>query len=384
MSHERIAEELAGGKEPIVLIYAFNGTGKTRLSVAYKNVTKREDGRHAGVYYNAYSEDLFVWDNDLENEEANVQLDIRKSSLNRFHSALSEDDIRDKLNRFRPSYRFDFIQHDNPEEGIKSVMFFHEVADPNDPNKVAKVPVKISRGEERVFVWCFFLALFDVEGWADEQSAHFFIDDPVSSLDDHNIFITASTIYDLIDEHLGNRKFVITTHHFGFFAILSDMLTKGEKASKFNRQTRICTLSLKNGEVSVETCRDDVFLYHLRLLQLLDAAYATNQVKSYHFALLRQILENISSFLGVAQFGYVLRQIGIEDADDVATIVNVMSHKKVYYFESDDLVPDTMAIFERVFLGLKQKYQFVLHTPQPNSVVQSAAPVSAPAAGANS
>lgn len=371
MSHEVIAAELAEAKEPIVLIYAFNATGKTRLSVAYKNATKDGDGKHAGVYYNAYSEDLFVWDNDLENGETNVQLDIRKSSLNQFHSSLTEDDIRDKLNRFRPSYRFDFIPHDNPEDGIKSVMFFHEVADPADPNKVSKVPCKISRGEERIFIWCFFLALFEVEGWADKQSSHFFIDDPVSSLDDHNIFITASTIYDLIEEHHEKRKFVITTHHIGLFSILSDMLTKGEKASKFKKLTRVCTLSLKNDKVSLESCRNEVFLYHLRLLQVLDRAYGAGEVKSYHFALLRQVLENIASFLGKGQFGYVLQQIGISDAEEVATIVNTMSHKKVYYFESDELVPDTLAIFEKVFKGLKDKYQFVLHTPAVEPLAQA-------------
>jgi hypothetical protein len=79
--------------------------------------------------------------------------------------------------------------------------------------------------------------------------------------------------------------------------------------------------------------------------------------------LLRQVLENIASFLGVGQFGYVLTQIGIDDEDEVAMIVNTMSHKKVYYFESDDLKPDTLATFEKVFIGLKEKYQFVLHTP---------------------
>ena len=365
MSHDLIAKELAATKEQIVLIYAFNATGKTRLSVAYKNATKDADGKHAGVYYNAYSEDLFVWDNDSDNWETNVQLDIRKSSLNRFHSSLSEDDIRKKLRRYRPDYRFDFIPHDNPEDGIKSILFFQEVADPGDPNIVVKVPRKISRGEERIFVWCFFLALFEVEGWADKQSSHFFIDDPVSSLDDHNIFITASTIYDLLEEHHERRKFVITTHHIGLFSLLSDMLTKGEKASTFKRQTRVCTLSRKGDEVSLENCRNDVFLYHLRLLQVMDQAHAAGEVKAYHFALLRQVLENVASFLGVAQFGYVLKQIGIDDADEVATIVNTMSHKKVYYFESDELVPDTLAIFEKVFMGVKEKYQFVLHTPEP-------------------
>jgi len=372
MSHELIAKELAGAKERITLIYAFNATGKTRLSVAYKDATKDEDGTHAGVYYNAYSEDLFVWDNDAENTEANVQLDIRKSSLNQFHSSLTEDDIRDKLKRFRPNYRFDFVPHENPEDGIKSVMFYHEVADPNDPNKVSKVPFKISRGEERIFVWCFFLALFEVEGWADKQSSHFFIDDPVSSLDDHNIFITASTIYDLIEEHHEKRKFVITTHHIGFFSILSDMLTKGEKASKFKKLTKAYTLSLKNDEISLETCQKDVFLYHLRLLQVLDQAHAAGELKAYHFALLRQILENVASFLGVGQFGYVLKQIGIIDADEVATIVNTLSHKKVYYFESDELSADSLKTFEKIFTGLKDKYQFVLHTPAPSAATAAA------------
>jgi hypothetical protein len=363
MSHALIAKELAESKEQIVLIYAFNATGKTRLSVAYKDATKRPDGNHAGVYYNAFSEDLFVWDNDPDNGEMNVRLDIRKSSLNRFHGSLSEDDVRRMLNRYRPDYRFDFIPHDNPEDGIKSIIFFHEVADPEDPNKISKVPFKISRGEERIFVWCFFLALFEVEGWADQQSSHFFIDDPVSSLDDHNIFITASTIFDLIEEHHEKRKFVITTHHIGLFSILSDMLTKGEKASKFLKRTRVCTLSRKGGEISLEHCRNDVFLYHLRLLQVLDGARTAGEVKAFHFALLRQVLENVASFLGVGRFGYVLKQIGIVDEEEVASIINIMSHKKVYYFESDELQRDTLAIFEKVFTGVKEKYQFVLHAP---------------------
>jgi hypothetical protein len=370
MSHDLLAKELVTGKERITLLYAFNATGKTRLSVAYKNATKDGDGNHTGVYYNAYSEDLFVWDNDSENGEVNVQLVIRKSSLNRFHSSLTEDDIRAKLNRYRPNYRFDFIPHGNPEDGIKSVMFFQEVADPKDPNKVSKVPFKISRGEERIFVWCFFLALFDVEGWADKQSSHFFIDDPVSSLDDHNIFITASTIYDLVDEHHEKRKFVITTHHIGLFSILSDMLKKGEKASTFKKQTRVCTLVRRGDEVSLESCGNDVFLYHLRLLQVLDRAHASDEVKAYHFALLRQVLENVASFLGVGQFGYVLKQIGIDDPDEVASIINTMSHKKVYYFESDELVPDTLETFKKVFVGVKAKYQFVLHTPAAEPPVQ--------------
>lgn len=361
MMLEEIANELVGTKERIILIYAFNATGKTQLSVAYKDATKHEDGTHAGVYYNAFSEDLFTWNND------DTLLEIKESSLNRFHNDFNEDAVREKLSRYRPTYRFRFIPHDNPEKGYKSVLFFKEVTNDNDPNEIQEVPIKISRGEERIFVWCFFLALFDVDGWAGKQSSHFFIDDPVSSLDDHNIFITASTIIDLIEEHFKKRKFIITTHHLGLFSILADWLRKGEKAETFKKHTKLYTLSAKNEDLALERCDNDVFLYHLRLLQLLDHAHANNEVKSYHFALLRQVLENIASFLGVGQFSYVLRQIGIEDDDEIANIINTLSHKRVYYYESDELTSDSKTIFDSVFTNLKSKYNFVLHSSVENA-----------------
>ena len=84
-------------------------------------------------------------------------------------------------------------------------------------------------------------------------------------------------------------------------------------------------------------------------------------VRAYHFALLRQVLENVASFLGVGQFSYVLNQIGITEPSRVADIVNALSHKKVYYYESDIVVQDNLDIFEEVMSGLLAKYNFVLH-----------------------
>ena len=49
---------------------------------------------------------------------------------------------------YNPKYKFDFNLHDDPEKGIESVTFFID--------EKTKAPIKISRGEERVFVWCFF------------------------------------------------------------------------------------------------------------------------------------------------------------------------------------------------------------------------------------
>ena len=83
---EDISVELRDDPSEIQLLYGFNAVGKTRLSVAYKDVTKLEDGSHAGMYYNAYSEDLFVWNNDIENDEAEIRLTVLPSSLSRLHA----------------------------------------------------------------------------------------------------------------------------------------------------------------------------------------------------------------------------------------------------------------------------------------------------------
>lgn len=73
----------------VQLIYAFNGTGKTRLSREFKQViapTLEGDDHDDGettepsasnvLYYNAFTEDLFYWDNDLINN-AQPKLKIR-------------------------------------------------------------------------------------------------------------------------------------------------------------------------------------------------------------------------------------------------------------------------------------------------------------------
>lgn len=358
MTLDEIAKALKKDAARIILAYAFNATGKTQLCVSYKNATKNEDGSHTGVYYNAYSEDLFVWNNDEENAGEGIRLSVLPSSLSRFHTLLTEDNIRDKLKPYKPKYGFalNFNEYD-PEKGIESISFFVPNQNPDEDQK----SIKISRGEERIFVWCFFLALFEVEGWADRQSSHFFIDDPVSSLDDHNIFVTAATLFDLIESQYDKRKIIVTTHHMGLFSILSDWLTKGEKKDKFKKVTKLYILSSKSGSLELESCRQDVFLYHLRILQQLDIARQAKDVRAYHFVLLRQVLENVASFLGVGQFSYVLSQIGIDDPSRSADIVNALSHKKIYYYESDMVVPDNLDIFDEVMDGLLGKYNFVLH-----------------------
>lgn len=356
---DNIACELRDDPSGVHLLYAFNSVGKTRLSVAYKNATKSDDGTHTGIYYNAYSEDLFYWNNDIENDEADIRLVVLQSRLSKFHANLNELYVREKLKPYRPSFDFRFNMHSDTAKGIESISFFPKGQQSGDESYVPSI--KISRGEERIFIFCFFLAMMEVQDWAEIQTRHIFIDDPVSSLDDHNIFVTAAILYDLIEEHFGERKIIIATHHVGLFSTLSDWLKKGEKSSRYNTNTKASILSSKHGEVSLETHKSDVFLYHLRVLQLLEQAQQKNDVRAYHLSLLRQVLESVSSFLGVGQISFTLKCIGFEDPDETARILNTLAHKNVYYYESDQLVPDVLSLFDEILEKLNRHYAFVTH-----------------------
>ncbi|GEN26092.1 anticodon nuclease [Halomonas cupida] len=352
MSLDDIAKEIQGMDESIVLIYAFNGTGKTQLSVAYKNYTKeRNGGQHSGVYYNAYSEDLFVWDNDEENDGADIRLKILPSRLNQFHSFIydDEDAVMEKLAQYNPCFRFRLNPYDDLEKGIESVTFYNEGEE--------ETPIKISRGEERIFVWCFFLSLLDVDGWANEQDAHIFIDDPVSSLDDHNIFLTADTLYQLVEQSYKKKSIIITTHHIGLFSILANRLTEGEKSGRYKNLTGLRILKRTDVGVVLDVPQRNVFLYHLHLLQVLKEA-SDRQLYTYHFSLLRQLLENVASFLGTRAPGYTLRKIGIVNSEEVMHVINMHSHKSVYYDQTEMMSDHEAGLFKEIYNKLVEKFQF--------------------------
>lgn len=346
-----IAKQLNGANQPIMLIYAFNSTGKTKLSVEYKNITK-VDGNHSGVYYNAYSEDLFRWDNDEQNGNENMRLEILESSLNPYFSAIIENPelLNERLAPYQPKYLYEFDKNPNPEIGISAVRFSREGAN----------NIKISRGEERIFIWCFFLALFEADAWTGEQDAHIFIDDPVSSMDDFNIFITANSIIDLINDKIhpnSEKRIFITTHHVGLFSILSDRLMNS--GHRNNTQRKI--LSTRDNELELKNHDKDVFLYHLYLMQLLNESIKQEKVVGYHFIVLRQLLEIISSFLGTGGIKKTLKEIGYNDnLEMISNQVNALSHKDGR-MQPVELNPGDENLLIEIYNNINTKYNFIIH-----------------------
>lgn len=181
---DRLRDDL--NNQDFVLLYAYNGTGKTRISMAFKNRGKRggEDRRDT-LYFNAFTEDLFYWDNDLEHDRERI-LKINSSSkfFTGFQELALEKRIESYLERYA-EFKFDIVYE-------KWAIVFSRGEASN---------IKISRGEENIFIWCIFLAICELA--IDKDSAYdwvkyIYIDDPISSLDDNNAIAVATDLANLL------------------------------------------------------------------------------------------------------------------------------------------------------------------------------------------
>ena len=80
--------------------------GKTRLSMAFKDLGKKGRSQRDTLYFNAFTEDLFIWDNDLENDSERV---LRINTDSRFFNGLAELAMENRIRNFLHRYAdFDF------------------------------------------------------------------------------------------------------------------------------------------------------------------------------------------------------------------------------------------------------------------------------------
>ena len=59
----RLRQDLNGPRKSahVVLLFAYNRTGKTRLSMEFKDIGKRQNNSQADtLFFNAFTEDLFT------------------------------------------------------------------------------------------------------------------------------------------------------------------------------------------------------------------------------------------------------------------------------------------------------------------------------------
>jgi len=359
------------GKSPFVLIYAFNGTGKTRLSTAFKDLAKVVDAdgqttKRDTLYFNAFTEDLFNWDNDLKHDRQRV-LELNNDS--KFFEGLRELEMEVKIGKLLDRYTdFNFyIDYDRrKKKGVKNdrdhadqllrpaVTFFRKREANGDP-----IPIKVSRGEENIFVWCFFLAFLQLALDGDpayEWVENIYIDDPVSSLDENNAIIIGNHLVQLYREAKRPIPTVVSTHHTLFFNVLHYELK--------NHISRPAQYILKRdrdtGGFRLREQRSDTpQFYHVAALAELWEMAEAGTVRTFHFNVLRSILEKTAFFHGYSHFSMCIKT----DDNDVDGVllqryVDLLSHGKYSMYEPIEMGDDTMDKFRTVLRGFVERHPF--------------------------
>ncbi len=330
-----------------VLVYAYNGTGKTRLSTAFKDQGKNGDERDT-LYFNAFTEDLFQWDNDLKNDRERV-LKINRDS--HFFAGLGELEmdtrIRPLLNRYAD---FDFRIDTTEWE----VSFSREVEIDGTLSTVEDI--KVSRGEENIFIWCFFLAIVQLVldgAEAYKWVKYVYIDDPISSLDEHNAITVANHLSQLLLKAGNNTpRTVISTHHTLFFNVLGNELRR--KAKKI----LLCRDVAGQGFLLRDT-GNTPFFQHVFNLAELDEAQKSGKLYTHHFNMLRSILEKTASFHGYPTFGHCVRPTG-DDAEKTlhTRVVNIMSHGNYSLYEPVEMLEENKALFRTILEDFRKTFPF--------------------------
>ena len=371
-----IAEQLRASDKKVQLIYAFNSSGKTRLSRAFKElVAPKINGGPEGdgdeeddssqlkvLYYNAFTEDLFYWDNDLA-EDLAPKLIIQPNTFTRW-ALVEQGQDQNAIANFQHYSSDKLTPVFNPDFSEVSFSFErgNEASEPN---------IKLSKGEESTFIWSVFHTILDLVvetlnvAEQDERDTdqfndlqYVFIDDPVSSLDENHLIELAVNIASIIKRSESALQFIITTHNPLFYNVLYNELGKAKK---------YLLSKTEDGSQLLEDLKSDSpFAYHLYLKRELETAIETGQVRKYHFNFLRNLLEKTSTFLGYDKWADLLPKTDDGKANPYeARIINLFSHSKHSAAEVAELTDDDKRMLAFLVGKINETYRFKAAPAQP-------------------
>lgn len=368
----------------LVLLYAYNRTGKTRLSMEFKDEGKRRNnGTSDTLYFNAYTEDLFVWENDLDADTSrHLQLNPDSGFFNGLKDLALDETIASYLNRYAD---FDF----DIDYSAWKVSF----------RKDDTENIKISRGEQNIFIWCLFMAICErmLDGHISYQSKKYiYIDDPISSLDDDNAISVACDLAKLLRRAAGLKdnsgapapiKVIFSSHHTLFFNVMCNEIGRAKEGeAKVTHKRYFLHRPNGDGAYTLRATEETPFFHHVATLaELQRAADPINgRLFTFHFNALRSIMEKTASFFGHADISFCLKALNNEEDRPLFNrALNLLSHGKYAIYEPTDMGDDNKDLFRRILSDFVTTFQFALPDivqtpPAAAAPVTAAAPALAP------
>lgn len=389
-----IAQQLKDNNKKVQLIYAFNGTGKTRLSREFKlllapkvdgdtELDELDESEVIGkkiLYYNAFTEDLFYWDNDLE-FDAKPKLKIHPNAFTKWIFEEQGKDFNIISNfqhytdeKLTPRFNEEYIKNEGGNNvtvaAFTEITFSYERGNDEHSDNI-----KISKGEESNFVWCVFYSLLkqvievlnvaepsDRETNQFDQLEYVFIDDPVSSLDDNHLIELAVNLAELIKSNESDLKFIITTHNPLFYNVLCNEFKNSNKSTGYNNNKHFKKHRLEKKEEGtyklVDQPNDSPFSYHLFLINEIEKAIESEQIYKYHFNFLRNVLEKTATFLGYSHWKDLLLPVRGSQVAYENRIINISSHSKHSAEEIVELTNEDKNVLRHLISEINKIYRF--------------------------
>lgn len=383
-----LARKLRGdhGGVELILLYAYNRTGKTRLSMEFKDAGKHKtkknpEGNADTLYFNAYTEDLFTWENDLEGD---IDRHVRLNEKSKFFEALKDlaldETIAVYLSRYA-EFEFDIVYAD------WKITF----------RKDREENIKISRGEQNIFIWCLFMAICErmLDGHESYQWVKYlYIDDPISSLDDNNAISVACDLAKLLRRAASRAdsqgkpnpiKIVFSSHHALFFNVMCNEIGRAKEGEpKVSHKRYFLHRPNGDGVYTLRATDDTPFFHHVATLAELQRAADpdTGTLYTFHFNALRSIMEKTASFFGHEDISFCLKALNNEEDQALYNrALNLLSHGKYAIQEPTIMGGDNQDLFRRIVTDFISTFKFALPNileASPAAITPAAAPAPIP------
>jgi hypothetical protein len=368
----------------LVLLFAYNRTGKTRLSMEFKDAGKRKTKKNpAGVadtlYFNAYTEDLFIWENDLDGDSVR-HLQLNEKS--KFFTALTELALDETIASYLSRYAdFDF----DIDYAAWKVSFRNGETE----------NIKISRGEQNIFIWCLFMAICErmLDGHVSYQSHRYiYIDDPISSLDDNNAISVACDLAKLLRRAAARKdgsgesapiKVIFSSHHALFFNVMCNEVGRRiDDEPRVKHKRYFLHRPNSDGAFTLRATEDTPFFHHVATLAELQRAAdpITGKLYTFHFNALRSVMEKTASFFGHNSMAFCLKALNNEEDRALFNrALNLLSHGQYAIHEPTEMGEDNKALFRRILSEFIAKFDFALPEIVPAPAIPAPAPEEVPA-----
>lgn len=319
------------------------------------------------IYYNAFTEDLFSWDNDLLNDlDRTLKMNLDSTFTTLIRNQGKELEIASKFKEFTKSKIEPSI---DIETGI--ITFTWATGDDRSVEKI-----KISKGEESIFIFSVFLVLLesiiselneDIENRTTDEFnfiEYIYVDDPVTSLDDNYTIDIAIALKNIMRksnfDSRSDLKFIISSHHALFYNVLYNELNKKNAFVMLKKDDRY-VLKQKN---------DSPFGYHLNVKEEIEYALKEEKVQKYHFTLFRNLLEKTATYLGYSHWydlvGNSMFTMTDDERQGYIRLISLYSHNTHSEMDSREVLPHEQATLKLLFTNFIENYKWKMEDQDGN------------------